>query len=205
MPHTELIVNGERWPSVTEIIGTLQKPGLENWREAVGEEKANEISHASANRGRQFHGLIEKFLRGEAVSFCGEDSLRDAFKVWFAWWQEGTYICVDQELKVISKKLKYGGTLDAVLRNKESKLGIVDWKLSNSDDPLRAFQLAAYAIAYEEQTSKNIDFGMIVRIEMKRDRHKVLTPRLCTPWIYTDLNLYKVMFKALVKEFNKKK
>jgi hypothetical protein len=54
-------------PSVTTIIGTMSdKSGLEQWRKKVGEEKADQISKFSANRGTMMHTHIENYLAHES-------------------------------------------------------------------------------------------------------------------------------------------
>lgn len=54
-------------PSVTTIIGTMSdKSGLEEWRKKVGEEKADQISKFSANRGTMMHTHIENYLSHES-------------------------------------------------------------------------------------------------------------------------------------------
>lgn len=190
MAHTPTIIDGIEYPSVTEIINILSKPGLNKWREWKGTKEADKISKEAADRGKKAHGLVEQFLKGETIVFCGEDTeLRPIFKAWFDWWRETKYHCLNQEVKVISKKYMYGGTFDAIITKCRISLDandyiLVDWKFSNNDDKFRWLQLAGYAQAYYEQTKDKIKKGMIVRVDKKAKIHVSEVKNL---WIYVPL------------------
>jgi hypothetical protein len=172
MAHSKTIIDGVEYPSVTEIIGIISKPFLARWRGKIGNAKADQVSRESADIGNQVHACIDKFLKGEMVTFCGADEhVKPPFVAWFDWWRASKYTCAEQEIKVISKKHKYGGTFDAVLTNADSEPILVDWKISNNDDRVRWLQLAGYAQAYLEQTGTKIKRGMIVRIDKKQKVH----------------------------------
>lgn len=186
MPHEDLIIDGEKWPSVTQITSILAKPSLAKWREYVGTKEADKISKEAAERGRILHSFVEQFLKGETVVLCGEDeNLRPAFKAWFDWWRESHYVCTCQEVKVISKKYKYGGTFDAIIEYNKSPI-LVDWKFSNSEDWFRWLQLAGYAQAYYEQEKIKINKGMIVRVDKKG---KVHVKDMRNLWLYVPIFL----------------
>lgn len=173
MGHSPTVINGIEYPSVTEIIGILNKPGLSRWREWKGTKEADRISNEAADIGRQVHAAIEKFLTGGTVTFCGaDDKVKPPFVAWFEWWKTANYEIRAQELKVISKKHLYGGTLDCILQHKETgHTVVVDWKVSNNDDRIRWLQLAGYAQAYFEETGIKILTGLIVRIDKKGKVH----------------------------------
>ena len=76
-PYKELTresTNGKRFyntptgalPSVTTIL-TATKPekdrlGLENWRKAIGEQRADAICSEAANRGTRMHKYLEDYV-----------------------------------------------------------------------------------------------------------------------------------------------
>jgi len=166
MPHQDLTIDGEKWPSVSEVGALLAKPDLNRWREYKGTKEANRISKEAADRGRALHDLVERHLKGEAITFCGEaKELEPTFKVWFEWWTASGYKGVIQEAHVVSQKYKYHGTLDCILVNDNGEKVIVDWKFSNNDDDLRVLQLAGYAQGVLEHTAEKIKLGMIVRVD----------------------------------------
>lgn len=185
MAHTPTIIDGIEYPSVTEIINILSKPGLNKWREWKGTKEADKISKEAADRGKKAHGLVEQFLKGETIVFCGEDTeLRPIFKAWFDWWRESKYKAIHSEIKVISQKYKYGGTFDCLISENDKIFYLVDWKFSNNDDKFRWLQLAGYAQAYYEQEKIKVKRGMIVRIDKKAKIHVKQVKNL---WIYIPL------------------
>ena len=60
--------DGSRYPSVTTVLGILSEDSIREWRQRVGEEEANKISHRASNRGTAVHSIIEKYLRNEDTS-----------------------------------------------------------------------------------------------------------------------------------------
>lgn len=54
--------SGERYRSVTTLLGKLSKKGIMEWRKAVGEEKANKISSQAARRGTNLHQICEDYI-----------------------------------------------------------------------------------------------------------------------------------------------
>ena len=60
--------DGSRYPSVTTVLGILSEDSIREWRQRVGEEEANKVSHRASNRGTAVHSIIEKYLRNEDTS-----------------------------------------------------------------------------------------------------------------------------------------
>src|SRR6185295_20239266 len=66
MPHTNFIVNGEQWPSVTEVLGIVAKPFLHEWykREVYkagldGWKKCEKIYEDGCAFGTAVHSALE--------------------------------------------------------------------------------------------------------------------------------------------------
>ena len=53
------------YPSVTTVVGLLNREHIKLWRERVGEDTANRISTGAAKRGTSFHQVVEDYLRQE--------------------------------------------------------------------------------------------------------------------------------------------
>lgn len=53
-----------QFASVTTVISSNREKmaGIARWRERVGEEKANNISSRSTNRGTKYHSIVEDYL-----------------------------------------------------------------------------------------------------------------------------------------------
>jgi len=62
-----LTPEGSKFPSVTTVISNNKekRAGIARWRERVGEEKANNISSRSTNRGTKYHSIVEDYLNNE--------------------------------------------------------------------------------------------------------------------------------------------
>lgn len=59
--------NGDVYPSITTVLGKQPSPGLDEWRERVGHEKADRITKASGRVGSEFHDACERYILGEDV------------------------------------------------------------------------------------------------------------------------------------------
>lgn len=166
MPHVDIIIDGKKCPSVTEIVGLISKPYLDTWKRKIGFEEADKIMNEASGLGRVMHSHVENYLRGHSIQFCGSPIEEKIFKSWRDWWEGSTYKHIELEKLVISKKKKFGGTFDALVQDNAAgyKKSIVDWKFSKSDDPLRILQLAGYAYAYWEETGEKINSGLIIRV-----------------------------------------
>ena len=46
---------GNVYPSITSILGSQPKPGIESWRKKVGEEEADRIMKESSELGTMVH------------------------------------------------------------------------------------------------------------------------------------------------------
>lgn len=118
MPHSDTIIDGKRFPSVTEIVGILDKPFLAFWRGKIGNAEADRISKESTARGRNVHELIDYYFISGQVPTCGvSEEERKLFDAWWKWFSDKKYKAIASEKKVISKKYKYGGTFDAILED----------------------------------------------------------------------------------------
>ena len=162
MPHSHDHIDGECYPSVTEITGSKPKPWLKKWRAKLGEEAADAVVAVANLFGTRFHSGIEKLLRREDVR-------EDDPHVWGAlarieaWIDENCPHPLMLEVKVWSKLHRYQGTLDCVCLLL-GILVIVDWKSSKRIYPDMVLQLVAYARALFEMTGIVIKRGLIVRV-----------------------------------------
>ena len=63
--------DGKAVPSVTTILDKTKpeknRIALENWRKAVGEQKAKAITTEAANRGTRMHTYLENYVLGEEL------------------------------------------------------------------------------------------------------------------------------------------
>jgi len=59
---------GNRYQSVTTLTGKLNAKEIQEWRQRVGEEKANKISTRAANRGTSMHKMVENYLHNRPLN-----------------------------------------------------------------------------------------------------------------------------------------
>ena len=164
---------GHALPSVTTILSATQSKEkteiLENWRDAVGAEKAKEITSEAANRGTRMHSYLEKYVLESALPKCGTNPYAQ--------------ISHSMALTVIEKGLKnvteywgsevglyypeiYAGTTDLVGCWKGVP-AILDFKQSNkikTKDQIEDYfcQLVMYGLAHNKVYGTNINTGVIL-------------------------------------------
>ncbi len=152
---------GNKYPSITTILGYFKSQGLLDWRKRIGEEKANDILHRAGIRGTKLHNLIEKYLRNEPDLYKGImpdmktmflDMKRHIDKI-----DNIQYI----ECPLYSDVLGTAGTADTIGRF-DRVLSVIDYKSSlkeKKEEYITNYfeQASAYAIMYEERTNIPID------------------------------------------------
>lgn len=171
-------------PSVTTILGaTSDDTGLQKWRESVGEEKANQISKFSANRGTLMHYHIEMFLTSDlvekkdrllyALKETQEYAKREGFtaeelsmgrKLFFNFYVSESFEKVKgvllHEARLYSLRGGgYAGRVDDIYLDFDDYIVIADYKSSKKrkkEDWIENYklQVSAYSIAYWEMFDK---------------------------------------------------
>jgi hypothetical protein len=145
-PKAGYTLNGEKIPSVTQIISRFKDSGgLLHWafkQGKDGKERLYDESQKAADIGTCAHGMVELYNKGqvEAISDYAARTLYDlsqrelaftAFESYLSWAQNFNVTILEQEVGLVSQKYKFGGTLDAVgLIN--NSLCLLDWKTSNA-------------------------------------------------------------------------
>ena len=52
---------GNKYPSITSVLSNMNKQGIIEWRERVGEEEAKRVSALASSRGTRVHKMLEKY------------------------------------------------------------------------------------------------------------------------------------------------
>lgn len=178
-------------PSVTTILSSMtDKSGLDAWRKAVGEEKADQISKFSANRGTFMHTLHEQYLNFIYVTPV-DDPLQEAFKSSLSLSKDLTKEEIEcgknlflqfynnsdfyeriegilyQEVPVWSLLGGgYAGRLDLSIHSRDRKKKIIDFKTSKRPKKVEwvksyKMQISAYSVAMYETLGVFPDVGEI--------------------------------------------
>lgn len=145
-------VDGQAYPSITTVLGAQPKPGLDKWRQSVGEQAAKWEMARAARRGKATHTLVEQYLKGETPS------TRDVLPL-------GLFALLKPYLKQIdnvhcletilySKKLTIAGQVDCIAEY-NGKLSVIDFKTANKErndawNENYYIQTTAYSMMYEE-------------------------------------------------------
>ena len=164
---------GHKVPSVTTVLDKTKpeesRIALANWRKAVGEKKAQEITTEAANRGTRMHKFLEDYVKGETMNeavtnpfaqqsqkmakIVIEKGMCNVSEVW------------GSEVPLYFPEL-YAGTTDCVgMHNGDES--ILDFKQTNKPKKLEYIsdyflQLTAYALAHNEVHGTNIRKGVIL-------------------------------------------
>jgi genome maintenance exonuclease 1 len=165
--------DGNRVPSVTTILSATKSQesmqALLNWRKAVGEKKAHDITVEAANRGTRMHKYLEDHLNGitlkESVSNPYAQQSLNMAKIVIA-----NGLCKfnefwGSEIPLYYPQL-YAGTTDGIGVHEHEEC-IFDFKQTNkpkTEDRVEDYyiQLTAYALAHNKIHGTNIRKGVIL-------------------------------------------
>jgi genome maintenance exonuclease 1 len=183
-PYKELTrdsINGKRLyntptgalPSVTTILSATKpekdRLGLENWRKAIGEQRANAICTEAANRGTRMHKYLEDYVIDGVLKKAGSNPFaKEAHIMAEEIVKKGmchVNECWGTEVSLYFPEI-YAGTTDLV-GEYNGKPAIMDFKQSNKvkkDEYVKDYciQLAAYAEAHNAIYKTNINTGVIL-------------------------------------------
>lgn len=158
---------GNAYPSITTVLGVLNKEGIIAWRKRVGEEEANKISQQASVRGTAVHKLAEDYLNNDpdwkegampTNLFSFEDIKKIMDKRLNNIWM--------QEVFLYSDRLKTAGQVDCIAEF-DGQLSIIDFKTSRKPKKVEwitsyFIQASFYAAAFYERTGIPIKQGVIL-------------------------------------------
>jgi len=165
--------DGSRVPSVTTILEKTKsfeaKQALQEWKNRVGEQRAQQITTEAANRGTRMHTYLERYVKQDDIGEFPSNPYAQP-----SWFMAAKVILeglqhADEywgsEVPLYYSGL-YAGTTDLVGVWK-GQPAIMDFKQSNKikkrewiDDYF--IQLAAYAAAHNETHGTDIKTGVIL-------------------------------------------
>lgn len=155
---------GEKYPSVTTVLGWSKIESIKKWRKSVGEEAANRISGKAATRGTKFHYQVEDYLNNKEVSF-ETPYQKELFSSVQDYLNRINNIHL-QEKSLYSTFLKTAGRVDCIAEY-EGRLSVIDFKTSSKrkrEEYISDYfmQGSAYCVMYEERTGIPIDTVVII-------------------------------------------
>jgi genome maintenance exonuclease 1 len=180
-----LTPEGFKFPSVTTVISNNREKvaGIARWRQRVGEEKANNISSRSTNRGTKYHSIVEDYFNNDldlkkyskfplpVLMFQHSRDVLDRIN--------NIYL---QEAALYSKHLELAGRVDCIAEF-DGVLSIIDFK--TAVEPKREkylydyfVQETAYACMLQELYGLSVkQLVTIVACENGETQVKVLPPK----------------------------
>ncbi len=160
-------------PSVTTILSATKdekdKAGLENWRKAIGEARADAICREAANRGTRMHKYLEDYVIDGKLKKAGTNPFaKEAHIMAEEIVNKGmcnVNECWGTEVPLYYPEI-YAGTTDLVGEH-DGHPAIMDFKQSNkpkTDERVQDYciQLAAYSAAHNAMFGTNIQRGVIL-------------------------------------------
>ena len=151
------------YPSVTTVLSAdpSKAEGIRKWRERVGEDEANKVSHVATQAGTAVHQIMEDWILGQKpktkpmpIHVQKARGLKNFAEIYI-----DNVMLVEGQL--FSHELRTAGTVDLVAEW-QGKPAIVDWKTAKYPKKRHYItnyfmQEAAYAVMFEERTGIKIE------------------------------------------------
>jgi len=157
---------GVKYPSITTVLGHQEKPWLTNWRNILGDKKADKEIQRTATRGEEIHKLIEKYLNNETDFTKGVklEYIQGFNQVKFH--LNHINNIRTQEQNLYSKQLGVAGRVDCIGEYK-GVLSVIDFKTSNNNKDEQMtndffLQCTGYAIMWHEQTNDPVENIVVI-------------------------------------------
>ena len=163
MPHPQqgYRIGKTRVPGVTTIIGRFKESGaLLHWafKQGMAAERGEIKSlydkrDEAAEAGTLAHEMVEAHIRGAKLTYTASKDIvkqaRAAFEAYLSWESMTKLKIVEQEMQLVSRRYRFGGTPDAIGKI-NGELCLIDWKSSSGIYRDYLLQLAAYKYLWEE-------------------------------------------------------
>ena len=176
-------------PSVTTILSSIGSKHLEKLEAELGKDKLQEIGQRAAGRGTVMHRFLENYFicyqrTGnrdtcllytqkktplELASHHDEKQIGVGRQLFYNLWNHlnNVHEVVQTEKFLASLEHGYAGTTDMIYINVIGMLIVCDFKSASGirdQEQIDKYlmQVAAYVIAYEEETGKKIDAGEVL-------------------------------------------
>lgn len=166
------------YPSVTNIIGILDKPALRYWygrevyRAMVADPSLSEkdalskpyqVSESAKDRGSTVHSIVEAWRQSQAQVDNVPEPFRGYAQAFYQWVEDNQTEIVEHERTVVSKEHGYAGTLDLLVKLNGAKLPLVaDVKTGKDIYDEAWLQLSAYRHGLAEQGVETAGIAVVL-------------------------------------------
>ena len=158
--------NGSKYPSVTTVLGAKEKPHLKQWRNMLGDSKADAEMTRASTRGTAVHLMIERHINNDATPTKNHKPEHVAeFNSVRLMLKKINNVLI-QEAALYSDIMKIAGRVDCIAEY-EGVLAVVDFKTSTNDKKESMvydyfLQTTAYALMVGEMYNIQIDDLVII-------------------------------------------
>jgi hypothetical protein len=167
-------IDGARVPSVTTILGILNKPALLDWAWKCGVDGLDykTVRDTAAGAGTLAHSMIQSHLSGTTCD-TSEYSQQDIEKAenavikFYNWLDQNPIRPLNLEFALVHEELKYGGTIDCLAQRVDTgDIVLIDFKTGKAIYSDMFYQLSAYE---ELLRHNNISFSRSMILRIGRD------------------------------------
>lgn len=157
---------GNVYPSITTILGDGDKTWLKEWREGMGQERADAEAQRAAIRGTAVHSMIEKHLNNDPAPTLGHAPEHIPGFLMLRSILKRVNNIITQESALWSDTLRVAGRVDCI-GEYQGKLAVIDFKTSTNDKSQHQIgdyflQTTAYALMFQELYNVQIDEVVII-------------------------------------------
>ncbi len=148
--------------SITSLLKNFTPEGILEWRKAVGEDVANEVMRAAADRGSKVHKIIENCLsnkpENDLVGNYGELAARMFSQMVPALDKIDRIRALEKGL--YSTRFGIAGRVDCIAEY-DKELSVIDFKTStrkrDERNETHLVQASFYSLAWEERTGEKVN------------------------------------------------
>ena len=148
--------------SITSLLKNCTPEGILEWRKAVGEDVANEVMRAAADRGSKVHKIIENCLsnkpENDLVGNYGELAARMFSQMVPALDKIDRIRTLEKGL--YSTRFGIAGRVDCIAEY-DNELTVIDFKTStrkrDERNETHLVQASFYSLAWEERTGEKVN------------------------------------------------
>ena len=148
--------------SITSLLKNFTPEGILEWRKAVGEDVANEVMRAAADRGSKVHKIIENCLSNKSendlVGNYGELAARMFSQMVPALDKIDRIRALEKGL--YSTRFGIAGRVDCIAEY-DKELTVIDFKTStrkrDERNETHLVQASFYSLAWEERTGEKVN------------------------------------------------
>lgn len=173
--------SGEKYPSVTSVLSTLSKKGIQEWRDRIGHDQAKKITAQAASRGTKLHKIMEDYVLNKSNYLANANPIS---KMLFRQLKPRVDASITEvmgvELFLYSDVLKAAGSCDVFCKY-DGYPCVADYKTSKSlkkEEWIKGYflQSTAYAMMIEERYNLEVPYIAIL-IAVEDDQPQVFFKR----------------------------